>query len=107
MGRMASSFDSPTNLPSSGAALHARIDDRDHSVEQIRSRLEAGLALAQRDRSQWESRTTELSRRAEDLGAQARGAATESLRDLERQAVALLRTLGVGSSRPVETAVYL
>lgn len=66
------------------AALHARIDDRDHSVEQIRSRLEADLALAQRDRSQWESRTTELSRRAEDLGAQARGAATESLRDLER-----------------------
>ena len=78
------------------ATLQARIDDREHSVEQIRSRLEADLALAHRDRSQWESQTTELSQRAEDLGAQVRGAATESLRDLER-----LRTIAHDLERVV------
>jgi hypothetical protein len=66
------------------AALRARVDERDHSVEQVRSRLQADLALAQQERTQWESRTAELSRRAEELNTQVRRVTLESHRDVER-----------------------
>jgi chromosome segregation ATPase len=60
------------------------LDEREHSVEQVRSRLQADLALAQRERTQWESQTTALSTRADHLGAQLRAATVEGLRDLDR-----------------------
>jgi len=66
------------------AALRASLDDRDHTVEQARSRLQADLALAQRERAQWESHHAELSTRTDELSTQLRTIAAEHLRDLER-----------------------
>jgi hypothetical protein len=71
------------------AALRARQDEHDHSVEQVRARLQADLALAQRERAQWESRVSEVSARGEQLSSQLQAIKDEGLRDLER-----LRSLG-------------
>ena len=66
------------------ANLRASLDEREHGVEQARTRLQADLALAQRERAQWESRTGQLSTRADELSGQLHAVMAEGLRDLER-----------------------
>jgi hypothetical protein len=98
------------------AVLRARSEEHDHSIEQIRARLQADLALAQRERAQWESQASEASTRVAHLTGQLQSIKDEGLRDLEQlrslarslqgvanDYVAVLETMEARLGRPAST----